>query len=252
VRRRGGDGGGRHGVVEGGAAVAVGVRQGVAAVRGALDVEVDGRDTRARARVRGVRVDGDRARVIELAAGGTRGRGDRVLEGGGLGRGLCGLVVAGGVVGDRVEAVVAVDGFASGGRDGVVEGGAAVAVGVRQGVAAVGGALDVEVDAGDTGARGSVFCVSVDRDRAGVVELRAGGGGGRGDRVLERGALGGALGGLVVAGAVVGDRVEAVVAVDGFAAGGRDGVVEGGAAVAVGVREGVAAVGGALDVEVDA
>src|SRR6185437_10628097 len=97
------------------------------------------------------------------------------------------------------EAVVAVDGFAAGGRDGVVEGAAAVAVGVGQAEAAVGGALDVEVDRRDTRARAGVRGVGVDGDRAGVVKLRGGGTGGRGGRVLERRRLGGALCALVVA-----------------------------------------------------
>src|SRR5205807_51544 len=114
--------------------------------------------------------------------GRTGGRRLRVLEGGALGCGLGCLVVARLVVGDGVEAVAAVDGFAGGARHGVVEGGAAVGVGVREGEAAVSGLLDVELDARDTRAGGGVGGVRVDRDRAGVVELgagRTGAGGGR-------------------------------------------------------------------------
>src|SRR5205085_1404420 len=98
----------RHVVAEAGAAVAVGVRQAEAGVAGLLDVKVDGGDATAGARVFGVRVHRDRARVIELGAGGTRGRGLGVdLDGevvGGLG--VAGFV--GGVVADRVGAVVCV------------------------------------------------------------------------------------------------------------------------------------------------
>src|SRR5204862_7800526 len=60
-------------------------------------------------------------------------------------------------------------------------------------------------------------------------------------RSLECGGVGGGLGGLGVAGGVVGGGVEAVVAVDGLAVAGRDCVIEAGAAVGVGVREGEAA-----------
>jgi len=232
--------------------VRVGRRFAVAGAVRCLHPQLDGGHPGGRAGVPGGVADADRRRFVRRGRGGLRTRVHRVLERGALGAGLRGLGVAGGVVGDRVEAVVAVDGFASGGRDGVVEGGTAVAVGVREGVAAVGGALDVEVDGGDTGARARVRGVRVDRDRAGVIELRAGGSLGRGDRVLERRGLGAGLRGLVIAGGVVGDRVEAVAAGDGFAAGGRDRVVEAAAAVAVGVRQRVAAVRGALDVEVDA
>src|SRR5205085_481998 len=125
----------------------------------------------------GVRVHRDRARVIELGAGGARGRGDGVLEGGGVGAGLAGLVVAGGVVGDGVEAVAAIDGVvAFVDWHGVVEAGAAVAVGVRQGEAAVAGLLDIEVDGADAASGGLVGRVRVNGDRAGIVEVGRGGG----------------------------------------------------------------------------
>jgi len=75
------------------------------------------------------------------------------------------------------------------------------------------GALDVEVDARDAGAGGGVCGVRVDRDRAGVVELRAGGGGAGCGRVGLDGEGVCALGVAGFVGGVVGDGVGAVVRV---------------------------------------
>src|SRR5207237_1015802 len=134
---------------------------------GLLDVKVDGGDAAARAGVRGVRVHRDRARGSEERGGGARGRRGGVPEGASVGAGLAGLVVAGRVVRDGVEAVAAVDGvvvFIE--RHVVIEAGAAVAVGVRKPEAAVAGLLDVEVDGRDAAAGARVFGVRVHRDRA--------------------------------------------------------------------------------------
>src|SRR5207302_1951472 len=93
-------------------------------------------------------------------------------------------------------------------------------------------------DTRNAGARRRVSGVRVNRDRAGVVELRGGRAGGGGDGVLERAALGAGLRGLVVCRGVVRDRVEAVAAVHGlFVFILRHGVVEARAAIGVGVRE---------------
>src|SRR2546421_12233953 len=112
--------------------------------------------------------------MVDICAGDVV-RGDRVdgvLECGGVGGGLCCLVVAGVVVRECVEAVVPVDRlFGRVLRHLVVEGAAAVAVGMRQRERAVAGLLDVELDAGDAGAGGGVGGVRVDGDRSGVVEL---------------------------------------------------------------------------------
>src|SRR5207248_1622076 len=118
----------------------------------------------------------DRARVIELGAGGTRGQIGRASWRERVCVGVGGLVVAGRVVGDGVEAVAAVDGvvvFIE--RHVVAEAGAAVAVGVREAEAAVAGLLDVEVDGRDTAAGARVFGLRVHRDRARVIEQGAGG-----------------------------------------------------------------------------
>src|SRR5205085_2938064 len=177
-----------------------------------------------------------------------RCRRDGVLEGGGLGAGLGCLVVARRVVGDRVEAVAAVDGvvvFIE--RHVVAEAGAAVAVGVREAEAAIAGLLEVGRAWCRDGAGARVVGVRVHRDRARVIELGAGGTRGRGYGVLVGGGVGPGLARSVVAGGVVGDGVEAVAAVDGVVAFvERHLVVEARAAVAVGVREAEAAIAGLL------
>src|SRR5207302_4140777 len=150
-----------------------------AAVAWLLDEQLDARHPGGGFSVRGVRVHGDRARVVELAGGGARGRCHGVLECGCVGGCLGGLGVVGVVVGDGVEGVVAVDGFAVFvGGHGVVEAGGPVGVGVREAEAAVAGLLDVELDARDSAAGGGVGGVRVHRDRTRVVELRAGRAGG--------------------------------------------------------------------------
>src|SRR5207302_6165013 len=166
--------------------------------------------TTAGAGVFGVRVHADRAGVVELGGGRARGRGGGVLERRDHGAALGGRVVAGLVVGDRVEGVAAVDGLAFRGRDGVAEARAAVAVGVREAEGAVAGLLDVEVDARHAAARRRIARVRVHADRAGVVELGGGRARGGGGGEIARGHLGAAVGGIAVALPVACKRVEGV------------------------------------------